>query len=63
VDFLLIAAVILVFVVNAATHHAHIGPHGGATPFSADVHERTSQPVDEPSLARAKIGVARMTRA
>ena len=54
VDFLLAAAIALVFVGNVASHYLRI---------PADIGERTSQPAEDPGLAKARIGFARMTRA
>jgi hypothetical protein len=59
VDFLLIVAILLVFVVTAATHHLTFGQKNGTAPISADLPDGTGYLPSDDSLLKARIGFAR----
>ncbi len=60
-DFLLAAAIALVFAVNVASHYLLTASRNLAAPVPAEVGVQTSQPLNDPGLAKARIGFARMT--
>jgi hypothetical protein len=57
-DFLLIAAILLLFAV-IATHHLTSGRKDGAALISADLPDRTSHSSSDETLLKARIGFAR----
>jgi hypothetical protein len=59
VDFVLIAASLLVLAVNAAIYLGPIGTKNGAAPISVNLPDRTSHSSGGQALLKARIGFAR----
>ncbi len=61
VDLMLIVAVTAAFAAVVAANHPHARAHDRAGLVAADVSGQVGQVQPDPALARARIGVARMT--
>ncbi len=58
VDFLVIAATALTFLVVVAVNHSRAKAQGRTTLLSTELPVQTSQTPDDPSLVKARIGLA-----